>query len=320
MKSYRLDVTPRSAWGSPLQADTLFGHLCWALRYTQGEPRLRDFLHAFDDTPPPLVLSNGLPEDFLPRPGFPPLRRTPDERTETGHKKLKRVVLLRKDWFLEACPALSEATIQRALMGDGNIRGADPSHPELGYHNAMDRRTESVREQGGLLQSLDFRFREAGSAEEGTRLSVYLKTDYFSASALGDLCDVVARSGYGRDTSSGSGAFSFELTPFGFPPLPGANAFVSLSNFVPAPHDPTDGWYELMTKFGKFGKLGGDYAVGPGPGGVHNPFKKPILTLQAGSIFRDGSVREWYGRLVPDVHTDPDIRHYGLCYPLEVRL
>ena len=134
---------------------------------------------------------------------------------------------------------------------------------------------------------------------------------------MGDLCDVVARSGYGRDTSSGSGAFSFELAPFGFPPLPGANAFVSLSNFVPAPHDPTDGWYELMTKFGK---LGGDYAVGPGPGGVHNPFKKPILMLQAGSIFRDGSVREWYGRLVPDVHTDPDIRHYGLCYPLEVRL
>ena len=51
MKSYRLDVTPRPAWGSPIQADTLFGHLCWALRSTQGEPRLRDFLHAFDDTP-----------------------------------------------------------------------------------------------------------------------------------------------------------------------------------------------------------------------------------------------------------------------------
>lgn len=317
MKSYRLDVMPRSAWGSPLQADTLFGHLCWALRYTQGEPRLRDFLHAFDDTPPPLVLSNGFPEDLLPRPVFPPLRRMPDERTETGHKKLKRIVLLRKDWFLEARPALSEATIHRALTDDGKIGGADPWHPELGYHNAIDRRTESVREQGGFFQSLDFRFRGPEGAEEGTRLSVYLKTDYFSASALGDLCEVVARSGYGRDTSSGSGAFSFELDPFSFPPLPGANAFVSLSNFVPAPHDPTDGWYELMTKFGK---LGGDYAVGPGYGGVHNPFKKPLIMLQAGSIFRDGSVREWYGRLVPDVHTDPDIRHYGLCYPLEVRL
>lgn len=263
------------------------------------------------------MLSNGFPEDFLPRPVFPPLRRTPDERTETDHKKLKRIVLLRKDWFLEARPALSEATIHRALMDDGKIGGADPWHPELGSHNAIDRRTESVREQGGFFQSLDFRFRTPEGAEEGTRLSVYLKTDYFSASALGDLCEVVARSSYGRDTSSGSGAFSFELAPFSFPPLPGANAFVSLSNFVPAPHDPTDGWYELMTKFGK---LGGDYAVGPGHGGVHNPFKKPLIMLQAGSIFRDGSVREWYGRLVPDVHTDPDIRHYGLCYPLEVRL
>lgn len=97
MKAYRLNITPRSPLGSPLQTDTLFGHLCWALRYTQGEPRLRDFLHAFDDIPPPLVLSNGFPEDFLPRPVFPARARMPDERTpKTDRKRLKRVVLLRK--------------------------------------------------------------------------------------------------------------------------------------------------------------------------------------------------------------------------------
>lgn len=36
MRSYRVEITPRSPWGTPLQADTLFGHLCWALAYTQG--------------------------------------------------------------------------------------------------------------------------------------------------------------------------------------------------------------------------------------------------------------------------------------------
>ncbi len=316
MKSYRIDISPRSPWGTSLQADPLFGHLCWALVYTQGEKALRDLLQAFDGPQPPLVLSNGFPKGCLPRPLLPAVPAQQGEKDPKDRKKIKRKTLLDETWLLSARDGLDENKVQQALLSDPeeeeqSIGKKDPWHEELGYHNAIDRRTNTVRAEGGFFQSLDLHFR-------GLQLSVFVKTDHFSETALGELFDVVAKGGFGRDKSAGLGAFHFELCTFNFPSLSGANGFIALSNFVPAPHDPTDGWYDLMTKFGK---LGGDFAVSPASiGGGHNPFKKPLIMLRSGSIFRDASVREWYGRLIPEVHANPDIRHYGLCYPLEVRL
>jgi CRISPR-associated protein Csm4 len=311
MKSYRVDITPRSPWGTPLQADTLFGHLCWALVYTQGDKALEDFLQTFNGPQPPLVLSNGFPKGYLPRPLFPAVSLVQDEKTAKDRKKLKKVTLLAEPWLLNARNGLSEEKIQSALLDNEKLGNEDPWKEELGYHNTIDRRTNTVRAEGGFFQSLDLHFR-------GMQLSVFVKTDYFSETALGELFDIVALSGFGRDKSTGLGSFHFALSPFSFPHLPGANAFIALSHFVPAPQDPTDGWYDLMTKFGK---LGGSFAVGPsGEGGGHNPFKKPLLMLRSGSIFRDTQVREWYGKIVSNVHSNPAIRHYGLCYPLEVRL
>ncbi|MFQ5793309.1 MAG: hypothetical protein ACE5JU_17310 [Candidatus Binatia bacterium] len=311
MKSYRIDIAPRSPWGTPLQADTLFGHLSWALVYTQGEDALRDFLRAFDGSHPPLILSNGFPKGYLPRPLLPAPTESRGEQNVTDYKKLKRMALLDEGWLLGARKELSEAEIQRALDENEQVGAEELWRQELGYHNTIDRRTDSVRAEGGFFQSMDLHFR-------GTQLSVYVKTNYFSEPDLSKLLDFVAKGGFGRDKSAGLGAFAFDLSTFEFPSLPGANAFLALSNFVPAQDDPTDGFYDLMTKFGK---LGGDFAVGPASSGSgHNPFKKPLIMLRAGSIFRDATVREWYGRLIPNVHANPDIHHYGLCYPLEVRL
>jgi CRISPR-associated protein Csm4 len=309
MKSYRVEIIPRSPWGTPLHADTLFGHLCWALAYTQGESALCDFLQAFAGSQPPLVLSSGFSKGCLPRPLFPAIAGPQEEQDTKDRKKLKHMSLLDEQWLLSARDGLNEEKIQHALE---NVGKKDPQHEELGYHNTIDRRSNAVRDEGGFFQSVDYHF------STDTRLNVYVKTDYFSDNTLRELFDVIAKSGFGRDTSAGLGAFSFTLDAFDFPRLPEANAFIALSNFVPAPHDPTSGWYDLTTKFGK---LGGDFAVGPtGSGHGHNPFKKPLIMLRSGSVFRDPQVREWYGRLVPDVHTNPEIRHYGLCYPLEVRL
>ena len=48
---------------------------------------------------------------------------------------------------------------------------------------------------------------------------------------------------------------------------------------------------------------------------------EPVLLVV---FYRTGTgnepVREWYGALVPNVHNNSAIRHYGIGYPLEVRL
>jgi CRISPR-associated protein Csm4 len=317
MKSYRVDITPRSPWGTPLHADSLFGHLCWALTYLRGEKALRDFLLAFDGSQPPLVLSNGFPKGCLPRPLLPAVSIQREGQDPTDRKKLKHKTLLAEEWLLSARNGLTEEKIQQALLSDPkeeeeSVGKKDPWREELGYHNTIDRWSNSVRDEGGFFQSMDYHL------PPDSRLNVYIKTDYFSETVLGELLDIVKKGGFGRDKSAGLGSFNFALSTFAFSSMPGANAFISLSNFVPSPHDPTEGYYDLMTKFGK---LGGDFAVGPvSNGGKHNPFKKPLIMLRSGSVFRDTQVREWYGRLVAGVHTNSEIHHYGLCYPLEVRL
>jgi len=72
MKTYRVRLGLDSASLSAWQSDTIFGHLCWTVRYEEGEEALGEFLAPFLAGEPPLVLSNGFPGDLLPRPVLPP--------------------------------------------------------------------------------------------------------------------------------------------------------------------------------------------------------------------------------------------------------
>ena len=74
MDVYRLTIEPLSAFRTPLQSDTIFGHLLWALRYTEGEggeESLADFLGQYRAGEPPLLVSAGFPEGSLPVPVLP---------------------------------------------------------------------------------------------------------------------------------------------------------------------------------------------------------------------------------------------------------
>jgi CRISPR-associated protein Csm4 len=77
METYRATLRPQAALRSPWQADMLFGHLCWLIRYQEGEAALNTFLEPYRQGEPPLLFSDGFPQDWLPRPVLPP-------RTETG--------------------------------------------------------------------------------------------------------------------------------------------------------------------------------------------------------------------------------------------
>jgi len=89
------------------------------------------------------------------------------------------------------------------------------------------------------------------------------------------------------------------------------NSFMTLSSFIPAKADPTKGYYRVLKKHGK---LGGMYAH-------DNPFKRPLLMFQAGSIFFDEPVKSNYGSLLPDVHhKQKDVRHYAYAFPIGLRI
>nr|WP_051273735.1 hypothetical protein [Desulfotruncus alcoholivorax] len=126
---------------------------------------------------------------------------------------------------------------------------------------------------------------------------------------------MLGRTGLGKRKSTGKG--SFDVTGIDkcnlFEAIDNPNAFLSLSNFVPAPGDPTEGNYRVMVKYGK---LGEEFALSK------HPFKHPLLMIQAGSVFRvQGMVRAYYGYMIEDIApAHPEVLQYALAFSVPVRL
>jgi len=54
-------LQPRSAWRAELRSDTLWGLLCWGVRYIWGESKLRNMIGQFDSGRPPFLISSAFP-------------------------------------------------------------------------------------------------------------------------------------------------------------------------------------------------------------------------------------------------------------------
>jgi len=101
-------------------------------------------------------------------------------------------------------------------------------------------------------------------------------------------------SGFGRDKSVGCGAYEVvALEPWdGFAEVQSADAFISLSTFMPASNDPTDGRWRIRVKRGYLGEMAGE----------GNPFKRPLIQFESGGAFRtpEGPA-PFYGRMVAGI-------------------
>ena len=74
--------------------------------------------------------------------------------------------------------------------------------------------------------------------------------------------------------------------------------------------DPTDGAYKIMIKYGKLGEEK-TYCG--------QPFKKPLIMLRPGAVFRTSPVKPYYGRLVEDVaYSDSSVVQYGFAFSVPI--
>jgi len=326
MAEYKLILQPRSPFHSQLQSDTIFGHICWALRYTKGEKELLSFLKSFKENVCPFLISSGFPLGFLPLPILRPLSNEEEEALLVqfyGSDKSSRLEFaqhlkeLRKK--IRYVPLSIMSQIEKNLSYYelyGNYspdKLDDPtlfpqiSSMEATWHNAKNRLTDMVI-KGRLYAKEDFFFKE------GSSLVVYIKDSYFDRKTLIDVFTFISLSGYGADKSSGRGLFDYELQDgWDLPEAANPTGFITLSLYYPVAGDFKKGFYEIMTKFGK---LGGHWAAA----GAGNPFKLPLLMLAPGSYFEVEDKKPFYGGLIHKVHTrNPEIVHYGLALPLKVR-
>lgn len=296
MKTYRLKLKPKSSFLTPWQSDTIFGGLCWAMAWRKGKAELAQFLNEYKTGNPAFILSDGMPGDLLPAPAHLSLIVKTDDYQKA--KNLKKIAWLKPVDF----EMLRKGHFKADLYE--NIK---PFKPFTTMHSSINRITGTTGDDGSLFELLEYNL--DAKETNADYLSVYLKIREGYEDTVMSLFSDLSSSGYGAKKSSGKGSFELAggLEEFnGFSAFSGANAFISLSNFMPAPDDPTEGYYKTLVKYGK---LGAEYAFSG------TPFKKPLLLLTTGSVFRVNSIKPFYGQMVKGVVTAIcDIVQYGYAF------
>jgi len=296
MRLLRARLALHSPLVSPLQGDTLFGHICWGIALGRGEEELVDFLSRYDIEEPPLVFSNGFPADTLPFPHLTPYLPRESECVEEHQKwkKLKEYTHIPCSFFSQQ-ESFSLPKLKLALENEG--RTADKERTVVRMHNTINRISGTTGEEGRLYSQ-----KERWFYGEGKYRDVYIHST-MESEEVRKLLEEGLAFGYGADRSTGKGDVHLtQLEEAEFPDE--GNRAMALGNFVPAAEEELEDLRAgVLTKYGK---LGEHY--------VHekNPFKKPIVMYQAGATWRRSAENPYVGTLLSGVHSDPSIRHHAL--------
>lgn len=298
---YRFTVTPEGPLGTPLRSDTLFGHACWAIRFTRGDKALEDFLSAAREQKPRLTFSDGFPAGHLPRP-LVPQQSTGSPRTAgqaQEFKKLKRLRWLRRE---KAEAARWRVSTEMLPHGENEIEQQQPATHEV-LRNTINRISGTTPDSGGLY-STDQTWYGEGLWEH---IDIYVATPW-ARDELEEFVQAMFHLGYGRDQTVGMGrlAIASQPAPAELPSPADGGCFIALSRCVPdGGVDLRASAYRLETKYGKVWQ----------PLGAANPFKKPLLQTEPGSVFATTEPRELYGRVLTGIHDDLAVVENCMCIP-----
>lgn len=320
MKLLHFHLKPRSPVVTPYRGDTMLGHILWMFAYEHGENALKELLNKVKDNPP--VVSDLFPKDKLPVPLLSPDKDLIDTLKEYRDKKeLKKIKYLDFDEWLDLRNDLNAKSLFYALESvlsekrrkekrdqDGCLVETQKNiGSEAILHATINRLTGTTTGGAASLHSQDATF-----YAENTELHGYLAPGIFGEEAE-KLLKMVGEHGYGADASTGMGRFgisSCEEIDWQIPPE--ANAFMALNRFLADDNlRVKDSSYALYTHYGR---LGGSFA------NYGNPFKKPILLFETGSIFKAGPGLyngKCPGAVMPNVacgHSEP-IVHLGFTFP-----
>ncbi len=285
MKKYKLTFELKSPLITPIQGDTLFGHICWGIAYNHGEAELLSFLDSYS-TKPPLVISDGFPYGFLPKPILKQYfsDKEPNLEELSLIKKLKKLKYIPEKMFEKP---LSQIELSKYVLENKSQANISIFFGRM--HNSINR-ISGTAEQVFEVKETYFSY---------SKFQVIVFSTY-EKSKVKQLFEQGLENGYGADKFTGKGEVSnidiedFTLNVKG-------NRSMALSSFVVESASSLNNFrYDLKTKFGK---LGGHFVT------TKNPFKKPIVMYQRGSTF-DCIDTEFVGTLLGNVHKETKIKHH----------
>jgi CRISPR-associated protein Csm4 len=271
MEAIRLVLTPRSAFGTRPRGDTLFGQLCWAIRYRFGSQLLLDLLDGYTRGKPFAVVSDMMPAGHVPRP-ITPLSWLDGIAAE------ERKTIKKKTWL----PVAALPTPDRWLRDASDLSQLDanklaPLTEETSQpHNSISRLTGTT----GPVEFAPYQMEQIWY-RAGVTLDCYVVYDSrrLGADQVVQLFADMGQTGFGRDATIGLGRFDVRRGDGGLPTSSrDADAYLTLAPCVPQGHEwnATRCFYHPFTRFGRHG---GEAAVLTG-----KPFKTPILMADCGAV------------------------------------
>lgn len=274
MTPLKATLAPRTAFATPLMGDTLFGQLCWAIRYGWGEARLVQLLDGYTAGRPFLVVSDAFPADHLPMPTLPS-HYWLEETDPSQRKALKRRV-----WLPEADKTQPLGNWRRLAKTpeDAGAALAGRAQPR----NSLNRLTLATGKGAGFAP---YTVRQHWYPP-AARLDIHFRLDEtrLGQTDLEQSLSAVGLTGFGKDANVGLGKFALEnLQPHALPHPPGTNAWLTLAPCAPQGLglDARRSYYRPFTRYGRHGAE----AVLLG-----NPFKAPLLLAATGAVLSPGEV------------------------------
>lgn len=258
---------PNSTFRTELRSDTLWGLLCWGIRFIYGNAALEKVLATYESGTPEFMISSTFPfiesdekkHLFFPRPILPPSSKIPKESNPSislkgmkDRKKLKDIAFISQKTLEE----IANGTLSGQALSDYLLNQTEsmPQYQsESITHNYLNRLTNGTHEENGTGQlfhveekflSIKKEIKPERTAEKTlikkkeTNPEAKEKAGLFFLingeetkieAALRYLCQI----GLGGDTSIGKGNFSYKMDDFKMPPVTNPNAMMNLSLYYP---------------------------------------------------------------------------------------
>jgi CRISPR-associated protein Csm4 len=305
MKTCRLTLRPLTQFGTPLAGDTLFGHLCWAVRERHGERRLAELLQGYTDGQPFAAVSDAFPAGMLPKPTVPlallGIEIDPAQRKQARERRwlsLDKAHLPLTQWLNAA-------------------RSSHAATTTIVTQNTIDRLTGTTGAGPFAPRQIE---RTVFTADARLELYAVLDERRLDRTFFMRLVQDIGAMGYGRDATTGIGKFAVESVEEHAWPVQRSRHWLTLAPCAPDARslDPAWCFYQPVTRFGRHGNLAVRFGV---------PFKHPILMLRTGALLTtrepmDASVHgsPIGGSSAPISQAIPDTVHQGYApvVPLNV--
>ena len=292
MKLYKATITPESNFVTPLKGDTIFGQLCWVIRYIYGNDKLSKLLSDYDSAPF-MIVSDAFAKDYLPKPSLPSFLLGEDSDKKKENRK--------RIW-------LSLDDLQK-----GNFINTKRSD-EIGY---------KIKKESVVKNSIDYKSFKTGAegfdpyAEDEiglpNKLDIYFLSNetIFTFEELKKSLKALGEIGYGKNTTIGKGRFEVEDIKEVKLQKRVSTTFMALSPLSLQNIKAKEIYYSVFTRFGKHG---GDLAT-------KSPFKKPLLFADTATVllFEEEKELDFIGSAITShsKHTETIHQGYSILLPIK---